>query len=132
MNIYAKLDKNYNFITDNDNKRYCHMKLKPGAICKLKVTKSRIVKHNAKYWTILKALEFHFDNTDIAYHMFFKELFLEPIILKLKNGEIKKYPNSTAFDRLSQIEFEDYYKKVENWIIEKGYNPDELIDTMEV
>jgi hypothetical protein len=132
MDIIATMDDKYNFITDIDNKKYCAIKLKKGNTYKIKVTKSRNVKHNAKYWVLLKALEFHFGNTDTAYHMYFKEMFLEPIVLKLKSGEIKKYPNSTAFDKMNQVEFDDYYNKVDNWLIEHGYEANELINTMEI
>ena len=106
--------------------------LKPTKEYTCKIIQTRNLKHLSKYWVLMKALEFHFDQPDVAYHMYFKELFLEPIILTLKDGTVKKYPNSIAFDKMNQLEFDAYYKKIEQWLNAKGLDIDELINTMEI
>lgn len=131
-NIIVKKTKNGNLfvVSDYDKATICE-KLKDREY-ECKIIQSRNIKHLGKYWMLLKALEFHFSNTDEGYHLFFKELFLPPIEFILKSGIIKKYPNSIAFDKMDQLAFNDYYQKIENWLIEKGYNIDELIETSRI
>jgi hypothetical protein len=132
QSIFIKINSNADLIPiDVYTRQLIISELKPGVEYQCTLKKQRNVKHNSKYWVLLKALEFHFGNTDTAWHLFFKEKFLEPIVFKLKNGTVKKYPNSTAFDKMNQIEFDDFYRKVENYLIDHGYNIDELINSTE-
>jgi len=133
MEISIKIDQNgtINPIDINDRK-WLVSKLKQNKEYKCKITNSRNIKHLGLYWLTMKSLQFHFGNTDIGWHMFFKELFLEPIIFKTRSGEIKKYVNSISFEKMDQIQFDSYFAKIVDLLNQKGYSIEELINTMEV
>ena len=127
--IIIKRNKQGDIIpVDNYERQLVIDTLKESREYKCKLTQGRNLKSLGKYWVLMKALEFHFGNTDEGFHLFFKELFLPPIIFKLKNGEIRKYPNSIAFDKMDQLEFNEYFKKIDNYLLEKGYTIDDLIN----
>lgn len=130
--IIITIDNNFDLKTAIDVKKYLQQYVKPGDELKCKLTKSRNIKHNSKYWVLLNALEFHFDNTAEAWHMFFKSRFLPMVEFAFKTGKRVLYPASTAFDKMSQLEFDEYYKKVEKFLNDYGYDIDEIINTMEV
>lgn len=130
--LIVKRNKQGDLIPDNEYERKIILDtLKLDKPYQCKVSHPRNIKSLAKYWILMKALEFHFDQPDIAYHMYFKELFLEPIVLKLKDGTVKKYPNSIAFDKMNQLEFNEYFSKISQWLESKDLNVDELINTAE-
>lgn len=130
MEIGITIDKNGTINPANINDRkWLVSKLKQNKEYKCKITNSRNIKHLGLYWILMKALEFHFGNTDEAWHQYFKTKFLPLTEFKIK-GEKRLYPSSVAFENMSQIEFDDYYGKIENHLIECGYNIEELIDTM--
>lgn len=105
--------------------------LKDGQEYEVKIYTKRNIKHLAKYWLLMQALEFHFsDNTAEAWHLYYKAKFLPLVEFKIR-GEKILYPSSVAFDKMTQTEFDKYYKDVETHIINNGYNIDELISTME-
>src|SRR4030043_1845521 len=107
--IVMKLLNTGNFSPiDFDTRRLILLELKPEREYELKIELKRNIKHNAKYWVLLKALEFHFGNTDIGWHLYFKSKFLPMVDFKLPSGKRLLYPNSTAFDKLDQIGFDEY------------------------
>ncbi len=109
-------------------KRYGKYKNKPLMIT---IVAPRLVKHNSKYWILLAALEFHFGNTDEEWHVYFKGLFLPRVeFYNPLTQERELHVSSTAFDKLDQAGFDEYYTRVDNWIIQRGYLVEELIDTM--
>jgi len=95
---------------------------------KVKVINERNLKHLGKYWLLMSALVFHFGNTEDGWHTYYKAKFLPMIEFKLKD-KIILYPASIAFDKMDQLEFDEYYKKIDSYLVEKGYNIDELIET---
>jgi len=77
-------------------------------------------------------LEFHFGNTAEAWHMYFKEKFLPLTEFIMPDGTKRLYPSSTSFEKMNQIEFNEYYDKVDKHLINCGYTIEELLDTMGV
>lgn len=105
--------------------------LKNGQEYEVKIYTKRNLKHLGKYWLLMSALEFHFDNTAEGWHLYYKTKFLPLVEFKIKDSVVL-YPSSIAFDSMTQTEFNKYYKDVENHLSSCGYNIDELISTMEV
>ena len=106
--------------------------LKNGQEYEVKIYTKRNIKHLAKYWVLMSALEFQFaDNTAEGWHLHYKAKFLPLVEFKFR-GQVILYPSSVAFDKMTQTEFDKYYKDVENHLISCGYNIDELINTMGV
>ena len=75
----------------------------------------------------MKALEFHFGNTDEGWHLYYKAKFLPMVEFKMKD-KLLLYPSSIAFDKMDQLEFNEYFKKIDNYLLEKGYTIDDLIN----
>lgn len=94
------------------------------------IVKPRSVKHNAKYWCLMYALSYHFGNTDDDWHQHFKRQFL-PVkeFYNPLTGTTELHVASTAFDRLDQAGFDEYYQRVDRWLLDRGYDVDELIET---
>jgi hypothetical protein len=129
----AKIDAHGNIIpVDVHDKILLTQELKQGKTYKCKLTNSRNIKHLGKYWLLMKALAFHFPSaadTNTAWHEYYKYKFLPLIEFNSKEGKML-FPSSIAFDKMDQLEFDEYYKKVDNFLLESGYNIDELINTM--
>lgn len=127
--ITVVMNNNAEFIPSNIyDKKLAFDSLKVGKPYQCKLTNARILKHNSKYWLLLNALEFHTENNSAAWHLFFKSKFLPMVEFSFPSGKKILYPNSTAFDKMGQVEFDEYYKKVELFLNEKGYNIDDLIN----
>lgn len=93
------------------------------------LTKKRNIKHHRKYWLLMNALAFHFGNTSELWHIHYKAKFLPLEEFHLPSGRKILYPSSTSFEKLDQTGFDEYYKNIENYLIEQGYSIDELIET---
>lgn len=129
----VKIDAHGNIIPiDVHDKILLTQELKQGKTYKCKLTNSRNIKCQGLYWLLMQALAFHFptagDNSD-AWHMYYKYKFLPLLEFNSKDGKIL-FPSSTAFDKLDQIGFDEYIKKIEDHLKEKGYSINELIETM--
>jgi len=134
MNSFAvKIDNHGNIIpVDVHDKIILTQQLKQGKTYKCKITNARNIKHLGKYWLLMQALAFHFPNaadTDEAWHLYYKHKFLPLVEFKTKDG-MMLFPSSIAFDKMSQIEFDEYYRKIEDHLNKTGYQIDELIETM--
>jgi hypothetical protein len=126
--IIIKRDKQGNIIpVDNYERQLVIDTLKESREYKCKLTYSRNLKHLGKYWVLMKALEFHFGNTDEGWHLHYKAKFLPMVEFKVGN-QCLLYPSSIAFENMDQLEFDVYYKKIENHLIESGYTIDDLIN----
>lgn len=131
--IIIKIDNNGNLQPiDNYSRQLVLASLKFNKQYEIKIVNKRNIKHLAKYWILLKALSFHFGNTDNGWHLYLKSKFLPLEEFQFKSGKKILYPSSVAFDKMNQIEFDEYYKKVEDFLIENGYNIDELIEHCEI
>lgn len=132
-NIAVKIDNNCNLIPHPNDKRYL-AHVKQNKEYAIKFVNSRNIKYLGLYWMLLRALAFHYPGVcddDETWHYFFKEKFLPLKEMRFK-GELKLYPSSIAFDKMTQSEFDDYFKKIDSFLAEKALNINELISTMEV
>jgi len=130
--VTVMIDNNYNIIPDTGDKRYMAQMIRPNTYLECKLVKKRNLKHHRKYWGLMNALSFHFENTPSGWHMYFKMKFLELEEFILPTGKKILFPSSIAFEKMNQLEFDHYYKQVESHLAEKGFDVDELINTMEV
>jgi hypothetical protein len=82
--IIIKRDKQGNIIpVDNYERQLVIDTLKESREYKCKLTYSRNLKHLGKYWVLMKALEFHFGNTDEGWHLHYKAKFLPMVEFKV-------------------------------------------------
>lgn len=133
-NIAVKINNYGHLVPHIDDRRYILSQAKADREYEVKFVKSRNIKHLGKYWVLMKAMAFHYSSVcddDETWHYYFKEKFLPLKEMRFK-GEIKLYPSSIAFDKMTQIEFDEYYKKIDIFLVENGLEIDELINTMEV
>jgi hypothetical protein len=82
--------------------------------------KRRSSQANRRYWALVGKL------TTIVYqwHEFFKDLYIEPEVIKLPDGRRKVCdPHSSELD---VPDFNDYMTKVEAWAAERGVQLDDL------
>jgi hypothetical protein len=131
MNITCKYNGELSFIIQN---KYDYLlvngKIKKDDLVCIKITKPRKVKHNSKYWVLLDALSFHTGDSQTDLHEYFKKTFIITEKHYNKLGfEVEVY-KSTSFENMDQIEFETYYNKIDNWLLEKGIIIEDLINSM--
>jgi hypothetical protein len=91
--------------------------------------RKRKMKSLAKYWLLMRALEFHKGNTSDGWHLYFKAKFLPMVEFNLPSGKKILFPSSIAFDKMDENEFRDYFFKVTEYLNDNNLNIDELIQT---
>ena len=131
-NLTIRIDSGLNIVPTQGDKFYLRQLVKEGQEFSCKLIKKRNLKHHKKYWALMNALSYHFGNTNDGWHLHFKAKFLPLVEFLLPNGDKVLYHSSTNFDKMNQLEFDEYYKKIEDHLIKGGYDLDTLIESMEV
>ena len=75
---------------------------------------SRNVQHNSLYWSMLQRISDWMDQDDVTpevLHDFMKIECGAVVLIRLPNGETRKQPGSTAFHRMDQIGFSEFFEK---------------------
>ena len=88
----------------------------------------RSLPHNGKYWAILTKIVEATDHWPTREHMHKAikyELGYTEVIYGPDGKPLCIIPESTAFENMSQAEFNEFYKRAMRWIAEKlGIDPD--------
>lgn len=74
----------------------------------------RNVRMNALYWSLLHRVSEWLCQNDVTAEVLHDFMKLEAGVycqVKLPNGEIRKIPGSTAFDKMDQVGFSDFFEK---------------------
>jgi hypothetical protein len=99
-------------------------------VVEVTVIQKRNVKHNSLYWTILVRVTKWLgqDNVPVeAMHDLCKVENGVVTIIKLPHGDVKVLPGSTAFDRMDQVQFSEYFEKVIRYLYSVLLVPPRLI-----
>lgn len=111
-----------------------HEKFKVGSTVGGEIARSRSVVQNARYWAILTRVVEHFPGrwrTPEALHEVLKCATGRLEIVQLVDGRLVKIPDSTAFSRMSQDQFNDYseqaFRVIEEEILGHEMTVDELL-----
>lgn len=111
-----------------------HAKLKPGTIVGGEIARSRSVVQNSLYWTVLTAVVNHAPGqwrTPEALHEALKVATGHIQTVRLINGRLVLLPESTAFDAMTQDQFNAYttaaFRLIEDEILGGEMSIDEML-----
>lgn len=87
-----------------------HKKLKPEMLVGARIARSRSIQQHRRYWKVLECAVAATDwwDTPELLHIALKEATGHFTIVRLLNGRMIKVPGSTAFDEMTQDEFNHY------------------------
>lgn len=129
MKLQTRYNGNYQFDILDHEKEWAKKRLVKDKLYTIEVkTKRSSAQHNY-YWLVLGALAFHFGGTDADWHYELKKKFMRPRLVTTPKGETFEFPPSESFNRCTQIEMNEYFGKVQDWVAEQGYLVEELIET---
>jgi hypothetical protein len=84
-------------------------------------------KHNSLYWIKMGALAYHIGCTDVDLHEYFKSRIIKPEYVSSKLGQIQKRKSTSFLDMNNEKEFRDYDQKVDEIVINAGYDIDQIM-----
>ena len=127
----VKTDKGFIPAWDTDKENAD--KIAIGEVREYETKENRNLKHHRKFFALLRlalhlvpeskqeeAMKFEFSfktETDMLYYVKMKLGYYKPIMI-LKNGSTALIPTSISFDKMGQDEFEEFYSKAVDCIIE--------------
>ena len=114
-------------ITDEGEKQRVLKRFHPNRVYEVEVKTRRSLRRHNLYWLLLEALAFHFGGGANEYHYELKRKFMRPRIVQGKKGILFELVPSEAFDSCTEDEFGKYFERVQMWLVEQGYTPDEII-----
>lgn len=110
-----------------------HAKFKPGTIVGGEIARSRSVLQHRRYWLVLTAVVDYCPGrwrTPEELHQALKVATGHIEIVQLVDGKMVKIPSSTAFDNMSQTQFQAYHDAAMHVIEDEilgGMSTDELL-----
>ena len=128
--ITIKINQNYDIIPTNTFDRYVMKeKLKPGIAYICKISKGRAIKVLGKYWLLMSAFAYYQNQGSSEFwHNEFKKMYFGFIeVYNPLTGEVVKEVKSISFEKMEEIEFEEYLKWIEEKLVTIGIDASELI-----